>query len=220
MNAVNTLVEHFFMCYFSIMNNSPRLPNHITAVILSGGAGSRFGGVDKGLEHYRGKPLIAHVLEKIKSQVDGVVLCINRNRTLYQQYNHPLVFDLKETDDQDHQGPLAGIISALTYLSKNDHTDFILVSSCDSPDLPHDYVNKLLQAIKNHNASSALVHDGVRGQNLHCLIHRSAWQSLFDFYRSGGRAMYQWHKKNGSVEVNFSNRAACFLNINSIQDLT
>ena len=116
-----------------------------------------------------------------------------------------------------YEGPMAGIVSVLKTFGNPEliSPQSILVSSCDSPLLPLDYVAKLNMTMVNNRASSAVVYDGERSQNLHCLIHSSAWNSISEFYQSGERAMYKWHKKNGSVEVNFSNQTADFLNINS-----
>ena len=42
----------------------------ITALILAGGQASRFSGQDKGLIDFRGKPMITHVLNSLKPQVE------------------------------------------------------------------------------------------------------------------------------------------------------
>ena len=38
----------------------------ITGLILAGGRGSRMGSVDKGLQHFKGKPMVAHVLARFQ----------------------------------------------------------------------------------------------------------------------------------------------------------
>ena len=158
--------------------------------------------------------------------MDDLVVCVNRNHDKYQQYGYQLVSDQEHlgADSQGpiYEGPVAGIVSAIKTFGDQEliYPQSILVSSCDSPLLPLDYVAKLNAAMLNNNTSSAVVYDGERSQNLHCLIHSSAWNSLSEFYQSGERAMHKWHKKNGSVEVNFSNQAADFLNINSTKLLS
>ncbi len=219
----------------TVMSNDIKSVHHITGVILSGGAGSRLGGLDKGLQNYKGKALIEHVIEKLSVQVDDLILCVNRNHQQYEQYGYPLVNDMpysinniknknNPANQSSYQGPVAGITSALKFISQSESTKpvishSVLVSSCDSPTLPLDYAARLINAMTNNNTSSAVVHDGNRVQNLHCLIHSSAWASLSEFYQNGERAMYQWHKKNGSIEVNFSDQAACFLNLNTTEML-
>ena len=44
----------------------------VSGLVLAGGQGSRMGGVDKGLQPFRGKPMVAHVLERLEPQVDEV----------------------------------------------------------------------------------------------------------------------------------------------------
>lgn len=185
----------------------------IIGTILSGGAGQRVGGFDKGLQIYQTKPMIEHVIERISPQVNEVILCVNRNIDHYQQYGFPLVVD---QEPQQYQGPLAGISAAIDYLNlQNGENQYLLISSCDSPNLPINHAQTLLSKMSVSGISSSVVFDGKRTQNLHCLIHQSAWHSLQTFYNDGGRAMYQWHKKNTSIEVDFSGQAACFSNINS-----
>ena len=189
----------------------------IIAIILSGGAGSRFGGADKGLQIYRNKALVEHTIAAIKPQVSELIICINRNGEDYIKFGHPLVFD----ETTDYQGPLAGIAAAYKWLQSNQQTyDYVLISSCDTPKLPADYVAKLLTAVEQRDKQCAVVHDGERKQNLHCLIRRTALPDLVSFFNSGGRAMHRWQKQKGLTEVDFSDQANCFSNFNFSEQLT
>lgn len=188
------------------------------AVILSGGAGRRFEGHDKGLQTHRGRALIEWVIAAIEPQVAGVVLCINRNKSTYVEYGFPLVFD----SESDHQGPMAGVVAAANMLMENEQyrdIEQILVSSCDSPDLPDDYVGILAGRMGSGKYDAAVVHDGQRKQNLHCLIRRSAIPKLVEYYHSGGRAMHRWYQQVNLIEVDFSAQAKRFLNINFPEQL-
>ena len=49
-------------------------------VILAGGRGSRLGGVDKGLQPWRGTPLVDAVLARLAPQVDAIAISANRHR--------------------------------------------------------------------------------------------------------------------------------------------
>ena len=154
----------------------------------------------------------------VQPQVDSLIISINRNDVEYGKYGYPTILD----NDQNFQGPIAGIISALNHVQKNHDNDVIcqlLVSSCDTPNLPTNYVKKLNECLAQSNHLVAVVNDGIRNQNLHCLIRKEAWQSLIDFYEGGGRAMHRWYKKIGLLEVDFSKQADCFLNINSADQL-
>ena len=51
----------------------------ITGMVLAGGRGSRMGGVDKGLQNFRGMPLALHSLLRLQAQVGETMLNANRN---------------------------------------------------------------------------------------------------------------------------------------------
>ena len=46
----------------------------ITGLVLAGGQGSRMGGVDKGLQPFRGQPLALHALQRLAPQVGALPL--------------------------------------------------------------------------------------------------------------------------------------------------
>ena len=54
----------------------------ITAAILAGGAGTRLGGRDKGLEPLDGLLLVEHVIGALRD-VDAVLIVANRNHDAY-----------------------------------------------------------------------------------------------------------------------------------------
>ena len=190
--------------------------NRILGLILAGGQGSRMGGVDKGMIEHKGQPLIELVLERLKPQCDEVVISANRNLAEYRKLKLKVLPD--ESSDT-YDGPLAGICSTITHAQTTQY-DLLLISSCDTPELPYELGQRLLLAMLEQDRSSAVAHDGSHQQNLHCLIARSEWPSLIDFFRKGGRALYQWHKQQGSIQVDFSDYARGFKNINHFNDLS
>ncbi len=186
------------------------------AIILSGGAGTRLNGVDKGLQQYKDKFLIEHVILALEPQVDSIYLCANRNLNTYLQMGYQVVPDQK----QNYQGPMSGISSALKTAIIDSDVQQILVSSCDAPHLPSDLREKLQDSlIDSLSADVSVVHDGKRQQNLHCLIKRQAWSSLISFFDSGGRAMRRWFSQVNTVHSDFSDSANCFINLNTIEQL-
>ena len=48
--------------------------SEITGLVLAGGRGSRMGGVDKGLQNFRGMPLALHTLLRLSPQVGEVMV--------------------------------------------------------------------------------------------------------------------------------------------------
>ena len=48
------------------------ITSKVTGIVLAGGKGSRMGGVDKGLQPLRGKPMAAWAIARLKPQVDEI----------------------------------------------------------------------------------------------------------------------------------------------------
>ena len=197
-----------------------------TAIILSGGAGIRFNGADKGLVKLDRRLLIEHVLDRITPQVDEVIICANRNIESYQVFANIVCKDSLTDEDTElsanktYQGPMAGISAALRKHVNLSSASAVLISSCDTPKLPNDLKQRLETGLsRNPNMLVAVAHDGNRSQNLHCLIQRDAWESLIDFFDNGGRAMHRWLKKIGVHYVDFSDCPESFENYNTQQQL-
>ncbi|MBI2510013.1 MAG: molybdenum cofactor guanylyltransferase, partial [Betaproteobacteria bacterium] len=82
----------------------------ITGVILAGGRGSRMGGVDKGLQMLRGKPMVQWVIERFAPQVAEVLINANQNIEQYQRFGYRVVPD----EIGGFAGPLAGLHRGLS----------------------------------------------------------------------------------------------------------
>ena len=57
--------------------------DNVTGLIYAGGRATRMGGVDKGLELFRGRPLIEAVIDRLKPQCASIVISANRNLERY-----------------------------------------------------------------------------------------------------------------------------------------
>lgn len=121
----------------------------ITGVILAGGRGRRMGGVDKGLQELRGRPLLAWVIARFGPQVDELLLInTNRNGDRYTVFGHRVLAD----QIPGFAGPLAGVHAALTAATHS----LLATAPCDAPFLPDDLVLRLLQALTASCADSAV----------------------------------------------------------------
>lgn len=110
----------------------------IIGLILSGGAGSRLGGVNKGLVVVEGQPLVQWVYDALLPQVDQIYISANEDIAHYQNIIPNVVSD----DARFYRdGPLAGIHSLKAYV---DPEDIIQVVTCDLPLLPKDLVKTQL----------------------------------------------------------------------------
>ena len=190
------------------------MKNAITGLVLAGGAGTRMGGIDKGLALHQGEPLVSHVIAKLTSSCAKLMISCNRNIEQYRRFGYTIIKDDYNNGDESipYQGPIAGIVAALPQID----TEYLLISPCDTPNIPSDLAEQLFLALSGNTIGDgiAIVHDGLRRQNLHCLIHTNQLNSLMQFYHSGGRALKLWYENKRIVEVDFSSEVQLFTNIN------
>ena len=185
--------------------------SNITGLILAGGAGRRVGLRDKGLILWHGKPLIAHVCDRLKPQVAELIISCNRNFPQYERFSPKLVADTRE----DFQGPLAGLEAATAVL----RTDYVAVVCCDVPELPADFVKRLLIPHAQQGADApdiTYAFDGVRSQYLCAVIKRTCLPSLDSFLAAGRRAVRDWYQTQSTAVVDFSDCGSNFRNLNEI----
>lgn len=183
----------------------------ITGIILAGGMGRRMGGVDKGLIPFHGKPLVAHVLERLKLQVDEVLINANREIESYSQLGYPVISDAIT----GFAGPLAGLHCGMAG-AKN---SLVVTVPCDSPFLPTDLVRRLWSAMQQHHADIAVAKTGDQPHPVFCLCRTSLLPNLTHFLESGGRKIDLWYAELNTVEVAFDDEAKAFANINTPTEL-
>lgn len=181
----------------------------ITGLILAGGQGSRLGGRDKGLVDVGGRALIAHVLARLRGQVDAVLVNANRHRDVYAGYGHPVIPDALA----DYPGPLAGLASGLAHC----RTPRLAVVPCDSPFLPLDLVARLDAALELHAAEIAVAHADGAHQPVFALMQASLGPSLAAFLARGERKIMAWYRQHRMAVVEFDD-AAAFRNLNTPED--
>src|SRR5689334_18769900 len=107
-------------------------PPPILGVVIAGGLSSRMGR-EKALISLAGKPLLAHVLERFRPQVDCVALNANGDPSRFA------AFALEVAPDRhaDHPGPLAGLAAAL-HLALSRGYELVATAPSDAPFLPLD----------------------------------------------------------------------------------
>lgn len=188
----------------------------ITAIILSGGQGTRMDGKDKGLVNYQGLPLIEHVINRIAPQVKDLVINCNRNFDVYGAYGFPLACDSDSPNTPPRfEGPLAGIQAGLTKIK----TKAAIIVPCDSPEIPEDLVKRLLFKLNKGNSTAATPFDGKRIQALFSLITMATQKPLDDYLNAGQRKVDVFFLQLKIETVDFSDSASHFLNLNTLKSL-
>jgi molybdenum cofactor guanylyltransferase len=180
----------------------------LTTAILAGGAGSRLGGRDKGLVELDGRPLVAHVRAWLP-QAAEVLIIANRHHAEYARFGRVLC-DL----DAGMRGPLAGIATALA----GAETQWVATLPVDCPRPPLDLVDRMASKLVQGPQQLAVAHDGSRRQPLFALYHHSLCASARAALERDV-PVWRWQDENNCAEVDFSDVAAAFDNLNTEQDL-
>ena len=183
----------------------------ITGLILAGGQGRRMGGVDKGLQDFRGKRLIDHVFERLAPQVGELIINANQNNEIYKAFGVRVVGDAIG----GHAGPLAGLHAGLSASMR----PYLASVPCDSPFLPMDLVARLYAGLIRAGADIAVAKTGKWQQPVFCLARRDVFGHLDRFLKSGGRKVDAWYATLHVAEVVFDDEADAFSNINTSDEL-
>lgn len=192
----------------------------ISGMILAGGQGRRMGHVDKGLQTFLGRPLIAHLIERLRPQVQSLAINANRSPHDYAAFGLALWPDLLP----GFAGPLAGLHTGLSHCS----TDYLAVAPCDSPLVPLDLVARLAQALEQQHAMAAIAVTSAAAGNspadvpqrhpVCCLLKKSLLGPLSAYLQQDGRKMERWFASIDTAEVHFDD-AQAFSNLNTLAEL-
>ena len=183
----------------------------ITALILAGGRGSRMGSVDKGLQLFNGKPMVAQVLERLAPQVNEVIINANRSLDAYTAFGYRVIPDVID----GFVGPLAGLQVGLLHATH----PLVVTAPCDSPFLPLDLVARLLAALQNNQADLAVAKTFEQVHPVFCLVKRDLEPHLRSFLETGQRKIDKWYETLNVVEVSFDDVESAFMNINTREEL-
>lgn len=181
----------------------------VTGIVLAGGLGRRMGGVDKGLQPFRGKPMVQWAIERLAPQVAELVINANQNAAEYARFGQRVVAD----ELGGFAGPLAGLHAGMKAASH----DLVVTVPCDSPFLPHDLVSRLCASLGTNEL--AVAKTGAQPHPVFSLVRRSVLSHLEAFLAGGGRKIDAWYATLGVVEVSFDDEEDAFRNINTLEEL-
>lgn len=109
----------------------------LAGVILAGGRSKRMGGAVKALMPLGDKLLLGHVIDRVKPQVDKLLLSVQRPSEAFKAFGLPQI-----TDREPDGGPLGGLLAAMQETGPD--SDWLLLVPCDAPFIPSDLAVKLL----------------------------------------------------------------------------
>jgi len=172
----------------------------VLGVILAGGKAQRFGGGDKSLSPFLGRPLLSHIKERLQAQTEAQVLSANGDTTRFDAFAMPVL-----TDDVAYQntGPIAGLISGLRY-AKDAGFDLILTVPGDAPLFPlrlrHD-----LERVLN-DGDCARVESGGNPHPVFCLWRTSCLAAIEEAATNRTRALWRVQERLAAVTLSYDIR--------------
>lgn len=207
----------------------------ITGLILSGGQGTRMGRLNKGLHPFGKTTLIEHVIDRLKNQVDRIVINANKDIERYRAIGYPVW-----PDNNLSRGPLSGFLTGL----ENCTSPYLMIVPCDTPMLPIGIVQQLMKQLQETHTdlcmpsstplakgpqvepwsldTQGLRPEAFRVQPTFCLLKKSLAPSLREFLNAGGTKVQAWagQQKCSYLYYETATRGTdAFLNLNTIQEL-
>lgn len=192
-------------------------------VILAGGQSRRMGGGDKGLLPLAGQPMLAHVITRLRPQIEMLALNANGDPRRFSDFNLPVIADPIE----GFAGPLSGVLAGMHWAAR-EHPDIshIITAAGDTPFFPENLVDHLISAARNNAHCVVLAgSDGHRHPvfGLWPIAFRNdleTWMAETDTYK-----VLAWVQRHENAVAEFplhdmkSGRVDPFFNVNTREDL-
>jgi molybdopterin-guanine dinucleotide biosynthesis protein A len=165
----------------------------IVGVILAGGRAERMGGGDKGLREIGGKAILARVIERVRPQVDALVLNANGDPARFAAFGLPVVPD----SVPDFAGPLAGVLAGLDWaVAHHPQAHYIVTVPADGPFIPRDLARHLAETLAAEDAELVTAASGAQTYPVVGLWPVSLRAALLDaLAREGVRKVDAWARR-------------------------
>ena len=200
----------------------------LVGVVLAGGEGRRMGvGALKPLRLLGGRPMVAHVVERLRPQVMDVVVVANDRPAEFRSLKVAVISDLPDVQkvakkEGRRLGPLAGILAGMEWsLKHHPHSGWIVTVPADVPFLPLDLTVRLCGHMHVPEPDVLMVRHGRR------LEHTLAVWSVklaADLRRAvleeGVRRVEEFARRYVLAELAWPGGATPFLNVNTPVELS
>ncbi|MBN9540044.1 MAG: molybdenum cofactor guanylyltransferase [Reyranella sp.] len=144
----------------------------LVGVVLAGGEGRRMGpGPLKPLRPLGGRPMVAHVVERLRPQVMDLVVVANDPSPIFRRLKVPVIADppdIRRAARREGRrlGPLAGILAGMEWsLRHHPHAGWILTAPADVPFLPLDLTVRLCGLMHVPEPDVLMVRHGQRREH-------------------------------------------------------
>jgi molybdopterin-guanine dinucleotide biosynthesis protein A len=187
----------------------------VVAVVLAGGAARRMGGGDKGFALLAGRPMLSHVLARVRPQVSGIALSANGDPARFLAWGLPVL-----PDAMPGAGPLAGVFSGMRWAARARPGAALLSVPTDTPLLPPDLVVRLLAARQATGAAIACAASRGRRHPVVALWPVGLADGLAAALAAGERGVERFAASLGLTVVEFAaDPVDPFMNVNTPADL-
>jgi molybdopterin-guanine dinucleotide biosynthesis protein A len=190
-------------------------------VILAGGLARRMGGGDKSLLSLGAScRVLDHVIARLGTQVDQMVLNANGDPARFDEVGLPVVSDSLD----GFLGPLAGVLAGLDYAAEHGFEHIVSVAA-DTPFFPTNLVSALDTASSHMDVPIALAATKIEGGKTVRHPTFGLWpvalrEDLRSALQDGLRKVVLWTDQHGAeTHVFDSGEIDPFFNINTPEDL-
>ena len=189
-------------------------------IVLAGGMSRRMGGKEKTLMQLGGKPLLAHVLDRLCPQVSGVAVNANGNPGRFRQFGVKVIDD----GDDERRGPLAGVLAGMRLARQMGRLQVVTVAG-DTPFFPRNLVENFLRAADLQLSPVVLAasrdpEGRLRMHPTFGLWNAELQEDLENALADGTRKILDWTDTHWTVPAEFSSRSGDpFFNINTPGDM-
>jgi molybdopterin-guanine dinucleotide biosynthesis protein A len=189
----------------------------VVGLLLAGGLSRRMGGGDKALRLLGGVALLDRVVERLRPQVEALVINANGDPARFARFGLPVAPD----SVPDFAGPLAGVLAGLDWAaSYRPDCPFVVSVATDAPFLPRDLVARLAAALDEAGADLACAASGGRSHPVFGLwpvrLREDLRQAVVE---DGIRKVDVWTARHKLVTVSFADQPVDpFFNANRPED--
>ena len=186
-------------------------------LILAGGLARRMGGGDKALKPLAGRPILAHVIDRLRGQCDALILNANGDPARLVIFGLPVVADTVP----GFAGPLAGVLAGLDWIAAHrPQTEWLLSVAADTPFIPDDLAMRLHQARSAAGTPLACAASAGRQHHAIGLWPVALREDLRRALTAGERRLGRWTQAHGVTAAQWpSEPLDPFFNVNTPEDL-
>lgn len=169
------------------------------SILLAGGS-SRMGGGDKCLLSLGGRPLLAHVIERLRPQVLDLIISANGDPTRFSIFGLPVVEDRLG----DYAGPLAGVHAGLEWArTHRPNCRYVITAASDTPFLPANLVSRLRAVIDEEKPKPIVARSEAGLHPVFGLWPVALAADLEDSLRTGAGKVSDWVRQRYAEELVF-----------------